>query len=121
MRLQNIKGSISLVSHEKKIDIEKELAASLGMYCRSLTTLYRLKPLFRTPDKLGKAFREPRKAVVPCENIEYFDKIKRAVDILSLVPGISSFQAHFDETLLQQLDAFIAEEKYRNIKIAYII
>ncbi len=72
-------------------------------------------------EQLRQEFCEIRKAMVLCEEEECLLKLKRAVDILSVLPYLETFTTHFDEGLLGAIDALITKEKNRSVELANII
>jgi len=72
-------------------------------------------------EDLREVFCDIRKAAVFCENAECLDKLKRGVDILSTLPYLENFRTHFDDGLNAAIDAFIAKEKERSVKLFNII
>ncbi|BCD67336.1 hypothetical protein [Nitratiruptor sp. YY09-18] len=72
-------------------------------------------------EQLRREFCDIRKAMVLCEDEECLKKLKRAVDILSVLPYLEEFKSHFDEGVLGAIDAFITQEKNRSVELANII
>ena len=70
---------------------------------------------------LRKEFCEIRKAMVLCEDEECLKKLKRGVDILSVLPYLKSFEEHFDKGVLGAIDHLIEVEKNRSVELANII
>lgn len=107
---------------KKEIDIEKELKEIPNQVIEELTnSLFSLQKNVQVLEELRKNFCEIRKAMVLCEDLECLDKLKKTVDILSVLPYLESFQLHFDEGLLGAIDKLINEEKERSVSIANII
>ncbi|EDM24168.1 hypothetical protein [Caminibacter mediatlanticus] len=107
---------------KKEINIEEELKQIPNQVIEELTnSLFTLSLNVRVLDEIRKEFCDIRKAMVLCENVGCLDKLKKAVDILSVLPYLESFTSHFDEGLQAAIDKLINEEKERSIKLANII
>jgi len=107
---------------KKEIDIESELKQIPESVVKELTgSVFSLKNSVEILEDLRKSFCEIRKAVVLCEDVECLDKLKRATDILSILPFLESFKIHFDEGLLSAVDNLINTEKERSVKLINII
>ncbi|WP_456479293.1 hypothetical protein [Nautilia sp.] len=107
---------------KKEIDIEEELKKIPREVVGELTdSIFGLKNSVSILEELRKNFCEIRKAMVLCEDVECLDKLKKAVDILSVLPYLESFSQHFDEGVLGTIDSLINKEKQRSVKIANII
>jgi len=96
-------------------DIPKEVVNELT------ESIFSLKLSLEILEDLRKIFCDIREAMVVCEDVETLDKLKRGVDILSTLPYIESFNAHFDEAILSAIDKLINEEKKRSVELANII
>ncbi len=72
-------------------------------------------------ENIKREFCAIRAAMVLCEDEECLRKLKRAVDILSVLPYMESFKEHFDEELMGAIDALITKEKNRSVELANII
>ncbi|MRI83917.1 MAG: hypothetical protein C6I00_05795 [Nitratiruptor sp.] len=70
---------------------------------------------------LRNEFCELRKAMVVCEDLPCLERLKRGVDILSVLPYLESFHAHFDPGLLGAIDRLVELEKERSVELANII
>ena len=70
---------------------------------------------------LRNEFCDIRKAMVLCEDERCLKDLKRAVDILSVLPYLHSFEEHFDKGLLGAIDALIVKEKNRSVELANMI
>ena len=70
---------------------------------------------------LRKEFCDIRKAMLFCEDEKCLVKLKKAVDILSILPYLESFQSHFDAGIVAAIDNFINKEKNRSVELANII
>jgi len=107
---------------KKEIDIEEELKKIPSQVIEEFTnSLFSLKNSVEVLENLRKLFCDIRKAIILCENVECVDKLKKSVDIISLLVYIDSFSQHFDEGLLKIIDKLINEEKERTIEIANIV
>jgi len=113
---------VSYEPWKKEINIEEELSKIPEHVIEEISaSILELKFSSDTLDDLRKFFCEIRKAMVLCSDVECLDKLKRAVDILSVLPNLESFQSHFNDTFIKTLDSFISLEKERSIKLANII
>ncbi|AZV46371.1 hypothetical protein C3L23_03510 [Nautilia sp. PV-1] len=107
---------------KKEIDVEEELKQIPQSVVKELTeSIFELQNSVEILEDFRKSFCEIRKAMVLCENVECLDKLKRAVDILTVLPFIESFAQHFDEGILGAVDNLINKEKNRSITLANII
>ena len=107
---------------KKEINIESELKLIPERIVEELTnSVFSLKLSVNILEELRSEFCEIRKAMVLCENIECLDKLKKAVDILSTLPFVKEFEAHFDEGILASIDKLINLEKERSVDLANII
>ena len=107
---------------KKEIDIEEQLKQIPQRVIDELTnSIFSLKLSVDILEELRKEFCDIRKAMVLCENVECLDKLKRAVDILSVLPFLEAFSEHFDEGLLSAIDKLINAEKERSVELANII
>ena len=107
---------------KKEINLEEELKQIPERIIEELTSsLFSLKLDVNILEELRSKFCDIRKAMVLCKNIECLDKLKKAVDILSVLPYISNFSEHFDDETLSLIDKFINEEKERSVETANII
>ena len=107
---------------KKEIDIENELKNIPQRVVEELTnSLFSLKMSLNILEDIRSEFCEIRKAMVLCENVECLDKLKKAVDLLSALPYLESFQAHFDEGVLGAIDKLVNLEKERSIQLANIV
>ena len=105
---------------------KKELEISLDDIPQSVldeikNTIFTLKLDLDILEDLRKQFCDIRKAMVLCEDLECLDKLKRAVDILSLLPYAESFAKHFDNEEIKKIDELINLEKERSVNLANII
>ncbi len=105
---------------------KKELEISLDDIPQSVldeikNTIFTLKLDLDILEDLRKQFCDIRKAMVLCEDLECLDKLKRAVDILSLLPYADSFAKHFDNEEIKKIDELINLEKERSVTLANII
>ena len=105
---------------------KKELDISLEEIPQSVldeikNTIFTLKLDIEILEDLRKQFCDIRKAMVLCEDLECLDKLKRAVDILSLLPYADSFAKHFDNEEIKKIDELINLEKERSVTLANII
>ena len=105
---------------------KKELEISLDDIPQSVldeikNTIFTLKLDLDILEDLRKQFCDIRKAMVLCEDLECLDKLKRAVDILSLLPYAESFAKHFDNEEIKKIDELINLEKERSVTLANII
>ncbi len=107
---------------KKDINIDAELRAIPSYVIEELTnSLFSLSKGVDILEELRREFCDIRKAMVFCEDVECLDKLKRGVDILSVLPFIESFKEHFDEGLLGAIDKLINEEKERSVTLANIV
>ena len=107
---------------KKEINIEEELKKLPSQVIEEFTnSLFSLQNSVEILENLRKLFCDIRKAIVFCENVECVDKLKKNVDIISLLVYIDSFSEHFDEGLLATIDKLINEEKERTIELANIV
>jgi hypothetical protein len=107
---------------KKEIDIEHQLKQIPQTVIDELTkSIFTLKLSLDILEDLREEFCDIRKAMVLCEDVECLNKLKKAVDILSVLPYLESFKEHFDEGILAAIDKLIVEEKERSIKLANII
>ncbi len=107
---------------KKEIDIEEELKKIPHQIIEELTnSLFSLSLNVKVLDEIREEFCDIRKAMVLCEDVECLDKLKKAVDILSVLPYLESFISHFDEGMQSAIDKLINEEKERSVKLANII
>jgi len=107
---------------KKEIDVEEELKNIPDEVVKELTeSMFELKNSVDILEDLRKNFCDLRKAAVVCEDVECIDKIKRGIDILSVLPFIESFKIHFDEGVLSAIDKFVNTEKERSIELLNII
>ncbi|HFX17996.1 MAG TPA: hypothetical protein ENK64_02505 [Flavobacteriales bacterium] len=72
-------------------------------------------------EQLRELFCELRGAALVCEDQKCLNKIKRALDVVTALPNLSSFAQHFSEDTLMQIDDLITVEKTRSIKLFNII
>ncbi len=72
-------------------------------------------------EELRSEFCDIRKAMVLCEEEECLKNLKRAVDILSVLPYLHSFKEHFDRGVLGAIDALIEKEKNRSVELANMV
>ena len=105
---------------------KKELDISLEEIPQSVldeikNTIFTLKLDIEILEDLRKQFCDIRKAMVLCDDLECLDKLKRAVDILSLLPYADSFAKHFDNEEIKKIDELINLEKERSVTLANII
>ena len=105
---------------------KKELDISLEEIPQSVldeikNTIFTLKLDIEILEDLRKQFCDIRKAMVLCDDLECLDKLKRAVDILSLLPYADSFAKHFDNEEIKKIDELINLEKERSVNLANII
>ncbi|NPA53540.1 MAG: hypothetical protein GXO21_02610 [Aquificae bacterium] len=107
---------------KKEINIEEELKKIPQQVIEELTnSIFSLKLSIDILEQLRREFCNIRKAMVFCEDVECLDKLKKAVDILSVLPYLESFSQHFDKEVLKTIDELINEEKERSVKLANII
>jgi len=107
---------------KKEIDVEEELKKIPRQVIDELThSIFSLKLSVDILEDLRSEFCDIRKAMVLCEDVECLDKLKKAVDILSVLPFLESFQSHFDEGIISAIDKLINAEKDRSVKLANII
>jgi len=105
-----------------EIDIEDELKKIPQEVLEEIEhTAFELERSAEILEVLRKEFCEIRKAMVVCEDKECLGKLKRAVDILSVLPFLESFAEHFDKELLQAIDQLVRTEKERSVTLANII
>ena len=72
-------------------------------------------------ESLRREFCAVRAAMVLCEEEPCLIRLKRAVDILSVLPFLESFNAHFDEKTQAAIDALVTKEKERSVTLANIV
>ena len=119
-RYKNFKKEYS--PWKKEIDVNKELKKIPQSVIEEMTqTLFNLKPDAKILEKIREFFCDSRKAIVLCEYEECIKKLKRGVDIISLLPYLDSFAKHFKDSLLKEIDKLIIKEKNRTIKLIDII
>jgi len=107
---------------KKEINIENELKNIPQRVVEELTnSLFSLKMSLNILEDIRSEFCEIRKAMVLCEDIECLDKLKKAVDLLSALPYLESFQSHFDEGVLGAIDKLVNLEKERSVELANIV
>jgi len=107
---------------KKEINIENELKNIPQRVVEELTnSLFSLKMSLNILEDIRSEFCDIRKAMVLCEDVECLDKLKKAVDLLSALPYLESFQAHFDEGVLSAIDKLVNLEKERSIELANIV
>ena len=107
---------------KKELDIEQQLKLIPQRVIEELTnSVFSLKLSVNILEEIRSEFCEIRKAMVLCENVECLDKLKKAVDILSLLPYLEEFVQHFDEGVLSAIDKLINTEKQRSVELANII
>ncbi len=107
---------------KKELDIEQQLKLIPQRVIEELTnSVFSLKLSVNILEEIRSEFCEIRKAMVLCENVECLDKLKKAVDILSLLPYLEEFIQHFDEGVLSAIDKLINTEKQRSVELANII
>jgi hypothetical protein len=107
---------------KKEIDIENELKQIPKSVIDELTkSIFTIKLSLDILEDLREEFCDIRKAVVLCEDIECLNKLKKAVDILSVLPYLESFKSHFDEGILAAIDKLILVEKERSVLLANIV
>ncbi len=107
---------------KKEIDIEEQLKQIPSQIIEELTnSIFNLKLSLDILEELRRQFCDIRKAMVVCEDVECLDKLKKVVDILSVLPYLESFSAHFDEGVMSAIDKLINEEKERSVALANII
>jgi len=107
---------------KSEINIEDELKKIPEKIVEELTnSLFSLKLGVDILEELRKEFCDIRKGMVLCENVECLDKLKKAVDILSTLPYLESFEEHFDEGVLAAIDKLINAEKERSVELANIV
>ncbi len=104
------------------IDIEEQLKQIPAQILEEITTsAINLEKSVEILEFLRKEFCNIRKGMLFCEDVECLTKMKRAVDILSVLPYLESFKEHFDEGLLGAIDKLVNEEKNRSVELANII
>jgi hypothetical protein len=109
-------------SWKKKIDIESELKQIPQYVIDELTkSIFSLKLSLDILEDIRESFCDIRKAMVLCEDVECLNKLKKSVDILSLLPYSESFKNYFDEGILSAIDKLVLAEKERSVKLANII
>jgi len=59
-----------------------------------INSLFSLKLSVNILEEIRSEFCDIRKAMVLCENVECLDKLKKAIDLLSALPYLESFQEH---------------------------
>ncbi|MRJ02302.1 MAG: hypothetical protein GXO19_04835 [Epsilonproteobacteria bacterium] len=105
-----------------EIDIEEELKKIpeevIEEIEQSALSLHRSQEIL---EFLRREFCEIRKAMVLCEEPSCLEKMKRGVDILSVLPYLAAFRDHFDRGLLGAIDHLIEVEKRRSVELANII
>jgi hypothetical protein len=107
---------------KKEIDIESELKQIPQYVIDEFTkSIFSLKLSLDILEDIRESFCDIRKAMVLCEDVECLNKLKKSVDILSLLPYSESFKNHFDEGILSAIDKLVLAEKERSIKLANII
>jgi len=107
---------------KKELNIEEELKQIPKRVVEELTnSLFSLKLSVNILEEIRSEFCDIRKAMVLCENVECLDKLKKAIDLLSALPYLESFQEHFDEGVLSAIDKLVNEEKNRSIELTNII
>jgi hypothetical protein len=107
---------------KSEIDIEEELKRIPHQIVEELSnSIFSLKLGVNVLEELRSEFCDIRKGMVLCDNVECLDKLKKAVDILSVLPYLESFKEHFDEGMISAVDKLINEEKERSVKLANII
>lgn len=107
---------------KKEINVEEQLKAIPEQIVEELTnSIFSLKLGVDVLEDLRKSFCEVRKAMVLCEDVECLDKLKKAVDVLSVLPYLESFKEHFDEGLMSAIDKLINAEKERSVFLANIV
>ncbi len=107
---------------KREMDIEEELKkipeSIIDELSKNALTL-QLDP--KTLEEIRNLFCEIRKALVLCEDEDCLKKLKRGVDIISLLPYLDKFTIHFDKDLLKKIDELIIKEKNRTIELLNII
>jgi len=103
-------------------DIEEELKQIPQQVINELTeTIIEMELSVNILEQLRRLFCDLRKAALLCEDVKCLNKVKRAVDVVSALPQLESFTQHFDDTVLEQIDALITEERDRTIQLLNII
>ncbi|NPA50868.1 MAG: hypothetical protein GXO02_04490 [Epsilonproteobacteria bacterium] len=72
-------------------------------------------------ENIRELFCDIRKAMIVCEDEECLKRLKRGVDIISILPFLDQFSRHFEEDILKDIDSLINNEKSRSIELANII
>ncbi|MRI58992.1 MAG: hypothetical protein C6H99_05750 [Epsilonproteobacteria bacterium] len=104
------------------IDIEEQLRQIPAEVVEEIThATLSLEMSMEILETLRREFCAIRAAMVLCEDEECLKRLKRAVDILSVLPYMESFKEHFDEGLLGAIDALITKEKNRSVELANIV
>jgi len=107
---------------KKEIDIEEELKKIPEEVVKELSeSVFTLQNRVEILEDLRRIFCDIRKAAAVCENSECLDRLKRGIDILSTLPYLESFKAHFDEGVLGAIDKLINTEKERSVELINII
>ena len=107
---------------KKEIDISDELKKIPSQVIEELTSsVFNLSSDPTILEDLRRMFCDIRKAMVLCEDVDCLDKLKRSVDILSVLPYLESFKEHFDTKLMRRIDELINLEKERSVTLANMI
>ena len=107
---------------KKEINIKQELKAVPQRIIEELfNSLLDLKLSLNILEEIRNEFCDIRKAMVLCDDVKCLDKLKKAVDIISVLPYVQSFNTHFDEGVLSAIDKLINAEKQRSVELANII
>ena len=105
-----------------RIDIEEQLKEIPRKVSEEIAyTALSLEAESEILELLRREFCRVRAGMVLCEEEECLKRLKRAVDILSVLPFLDSFKEHFDKETQEAIDAFVAKEKFRSVKLANII
>jgi len=107
---------------KKEINIEEELKLIPQRVIDELkNSVFSLKLSVDILEEIRSEFCDIRKAIVVAEDVDTLDKLKKAIDILSILPFVKSFNSHFDEGVLAAIDKLINAEKERSIELLNIV
>ena len=107
---------------KKEIDINKELEKIPQSVIEEIShSAFTLESEIEILEEIRNLFCETRKALVLCEDEVCVKKLKRGIDIVSILPYIESFSKHFEKDLQKEIDELIIKEKNRSVKLINII
>ena len=107
---------------KKELNIEEELQKIPQHIINELShKIFEIKKTEKILEFLREEFCDIRKALILCKKQNCIEKLKRANDILALLPFLPSFNIYFEGTIVKEIKTIIEKETKRVITLANII